>query len=200
MQGNAGYDVLMDAITLSKQTVGRIRARLEELGWTQSRLADEIGVRPPHINRVLKADRPVELETVARIAAALGLQAEELLSNVVPLKGVVSAGDGEEEEYPLGTTLPVHTLYPPGTVAYLVRGTSMEDELIADGDYILVRPTPEAESGEKVVVFIPDVGTLVKLKRKSHYAGANKRQPREPFQFCEGCREYGVLVGVIRKC
>lgn len=199
MQGNFVYDELMDAITLSQRAVTRIRERLKELQWTQSRLADEIGVRPPHINRVLKAERPIELETVARIATALGVEPEELLSLLVPLKGVVSAGDGEDEEFTAGTTLPVHNLYPPGTVAYLVRGDSMVDALIASGDYVLVRPQPEAQPGEVVVVWVPDQGTVVKLKRKKHYASANDAKPRNPIP-ADGCREYGVLVGVIRKC
>lgn len=199
MRGNKNYDVSMDAITLSRQTVARIRDLLRVKGWTQSRLADEIGVRPPHINRIIKAERPIELETVARIARALGVEPEELLSQLVPLIGEVCAGDGAGEEYPPGTTLPVHSLYPAGTVAYKVKGNSMEDALIGEGDYLLVRTQPEGQPGETVVVYYPDRGTLVKLKRKSYYASANQRQPREPLPFVEGVKEYGVLVGVIRK-
>lgn len=194
------YDVGMSAIVLSQKAATRIRDRLKVLGWSQAKLADAIGVRPPHVNRVLKAERPMEMETVSRIAEVLGIEPEELLSMLVPLVGEVCAGDGAGEEYPPGTTLPVHSLYPPGTVAYLVKGDSMEDALIGDGDYILVRDQPVGATGETVVVYYPDKGTLVKVKRKTHYAGANKRQPREPLPFVDGCREYGVLVGVIRKC
>ncbi len=199
MQGNVRYDVWMDAIELTKHAIARIRSRLEELGWTQTQLADAVGVKPPHMSRVLKGDRPAELDTVVRIAEVLEVAPEELLAMLVPLKGVVCAGDGADEEYPVGTTLPVHSLYPLGTVAYLVQGQSMEDALIGDGDYVLVRPNPQASAGEIVVVWVPDMGTVVKLKRKKHYAGANERQPREPIAM-DGCREYGVLVGVIRKC
>lgn len=117
----------------------------------------------------------------------------------LPLVGVVAAGDGEDDVFERGTVLPVHTLYPAGTVAYLVRGDSMVDMLIANGDYVLVRPQPEAQPGEVVVVWVPDCGTVVKLKRKKHYASANDAKPRNPIP-AEGCREYGVLVGVIRKC
>lgn len=119
---------------------------------------------------------------------------------LLDLIGVVSAGDGEDDLFPPGTTLKVSGLWPASTVVYLVRGVSMEDALIGDGDYILVRPQPEAKAGEIVVVWVPDKGTVVKLKRKKHYAHANERQDRDPIPFVEGCKEYGVLVGVIRKC
>lgn len=117
----------------------------------------------------------------------------------VPLCGVVSAGDGAGEEYPPGTLLSVPKLCPPGTVAYRVKGDSMADHHIIDGDYVLVRPHPDGAVGEVVVVWVPDCGTVVKLKRKKHYASANDAKPRNPIP-CDGCKEYGVLVGVIRKC
>jgi SOS-response transcriptional repressor LexA len=117
----------------------------------------------------------------------------------VPHLGVVSAGAGIDEEFPAGTRLIVSEMFPEGTVAYTVRGTSMEDALIGDGDHILVRQQPEAERGEIVVVWVPDYGTVVKLKRDGHYASANARQSREPIRAVAECREYGVLVGVIRK-
>lgn len=117
----------------------------------------------------------------------------------VPLCGVVSAGDGAGEEYPPGTMLSVPKLYPPGTVAYRVKGDSMTDHHIIEGDYVLVRPHPNGGVGEVVVVWVPDTGTVVKLKRKKHYASVNDVKPRNPIP-CDGCKEYGVLVGVIRKC
>jgi len=118
----------------------------------------------------------------------------------IPLCGVVFAGTGDGEEYPPGTMLSVPNLYPAGAVAYRVKGESMTDHHIISGDYIIVRPMPEVAVGETVVVNIPDVGTVVKVKRKTHYASANKRQARDPLPFSEGCKEYGVLVGVIRTC
>ena len=180
----------------------------------QVALGKVVGIGQTAISQVERGERSgFARETVAKIEAALGLPPGELAQHlpdehaarvlamsVLPLVGVVSAGDGSEDEYPPGTTLTVSGLYPPGTVAYRVKGVSMEDALIGDGDYVLVRGTPEGASGETVVVYYPDRGTLVKLKRKTHYAGANKRQPRDPLPFVDGVKEYGVLVGVIRKC
>ena len=117
----------------------------------------------------------------------------------IRLCGVVCAGDGAGEEYPPGTLLSVPDLYPAGAVAYRVKGDSMTDHHIIDGDYIIVKPCPDGGIGEKVVVYVPDMGTLLKLKRKKHYASVNDARPRNPVP-AEGCKEYGVLVGVIRTC
>lgn len=54
----------------------QFRRRMAEMpggAWTQTRLAREMGVSVPVVNRMLRADRNVELLTVARAARALRL-------------------------------------------------------------------------------------------------------------------------------
>jgi SOS-response transcriptional repressor LexA len=191
-----------------------LKGAREAAGLTQKALAEAAEVQQASIAQVETGARQgLGLETIHRLESALGVPAGQLArhikagraasvwaSTLMPLVGVVSAGPGEDEEFPPGTTLPVSGLWPKGAVAYQVRGVSMVDELIGDGDYIIVRPKPVAEPGEKVVVWHPDCGTLVKIKRKKHYASANERQPRDPLAIHPECKEYGVLVGVIRKC
>lgn len=191
----------------------RIRELREAAGMnSQKKLADKARLSQGYLSQLEKGvRRSASPEITKRLARALNVPTSELASlmpdgvaaaiggrNLIPLIGVVSAGDGVEDAYSPDTTLSVSGLFPPGTVAYLVQGTSMVDAHVCDGDYILVRPKPQAEPGEIVVVWVPDMGTVVKLKRKKHYASANDRQPREPIP-SDGCREYGVLVGIIRK-
>jgi hypothetical protein len=135
---------------------------------------------------VLRTDGAGEYNTKECNDLLLGLQIRKEASN-------------PEEQFQDGDTLSVSTLYPPGVVAYRVAGSSMIDANIVDGDFVIVRLKPQAELGEVVVVFVPDMGTVVKVKRKRHYASANKLQGGELIPACDGCREYGVLVGVIRK-
>lgn len=188
----------------------RVKGLREAKGLTQQRLATAANVSIAYVRQLeqgIRATAP-SVRHLGLLATALGTTVADLTGEVVPaaggvlslpLVGVVAAGDGEDDVYDAGTMLPVHTLYPSGTVAYRVRGDSMVDALIADGDYILVRLQPTALPGEVVVVWVPDCGTVVKLKRKKHYASANDAKPRNPIPV-HGCREYGVLVGVIRKC
>lgn len=185
---------------LSSIAAKRIKDHMEATGLALKTVADRMDNEPPTVHKMLNGKSAMGTETLRRLAEAIGLNPADLIGLFVPLLGVVSAGDGADEEMPKGTVLSVNSLYPDGTVAYRVSGDSMLDELIADGDYVLVRPQPQASSGEKVVVWVPDVGTVVKLKRKNHYASANRRQPRDPIPAVDGCKEYGVLVGVIRKC
>ena len=53
----------------------RIMARLEVLGWTQVRLAQQIGMSTPDLNKLLKGRRKhgMDAELAWRIARAIGL-------------------------------------------------------------------------------------------------------------------------------
>ncbi len=50
-----------------------IREAIDRQGWTQRELARRSGVPQPNLSRILNG-RPAKLETVQRIAAALGLE------------------------------------------------------------------------------------------------------------------------------
>lgn len=52
---------------------GRIRKRRQELGWTQSRLAESLGVTPQHISVVEQDKRAPSLSSLARLAEQLGV-------------------------------------------------------------------------------------------------------------------------------
>jgi repressor LexA len=181
---------------------------------SQKKLAVRAGISQGYLSQIENGERrSVSPDTAEKLAKALGVQVTELTAlmpggaaaaiegrHQIPLVGVVSAGEGADEQFGPHATISVSNMFPRGTVAYQVSGTSMLDANVCDGDYILVRLQPQAAIGEVVVVYVPDVGTVVKIKRKKHYASANDRQPWEPIPVSDGCREFGVLVGVIRKC
>lgn len=84
-----------------------------------------------------------------------------------------------------------------------VRGHSMIEDHIADGDYVVIRQQGTAENGERVVAMVDNEVTL---KRFYHQGDQIVLQP------CNGTmapiivdassdtRILGVLVGVLRKC
>ena len=87
----------------------------------------------------------------------------------VPLLGYIAAGEplklpGEEAWH--GSPLEVLEMSQEvvggweGLYALKVKGTSMIDALIADGDVLVMRPARQAENGEMVAVWLKDKGEV----------------------------------------
>lgn len=102
---------------------------------------------------------------------------------VIPLLGVIAAGEPIE-----ALAVEEQVEVPPGLVAgrscyaLKVRGRSMIDEGIFDGDYVIVEEKPVPENGETVVALIDGrEATLKKFYREK--SGRNVRirlQPANP--------------------
>ena len=122
----------------------------------------------------------------------------------LPLRGVVAAGRAIEAE---GTDdrLEFRDLFDKdGLFVVKVRGTSMIDGHIADGDYVVIRPCETAENGEKVVAMVDRAMTLKKFYRKHNQVRLEPmNDTMEPIVVDPAkadVRVLGVLAGVIRKC
>jgi repressor LexA len=81
-----------------------------------------------------------------------------------------------------------------------VKGDSMKEDGIFDGDFIVVRKQPTAENGETVVALINNEATVKKFYKREHYV---KLRPAhagmEPVIVQQGdLRIEGKIVGVIR--
>ncbi len=90
----------------------------------------------------------------------------------------------------------------PSGDAYLlrVRGDSMIEALIADGDYVVIRPQQTARNGDIVVAQVEE--NAVTLKRFFKEDGRVRLQPANPAyppQFYDAVRIQGKLIGVIRR-
>jgi repressor LexA len=122
----------------------------------------------------------------------------------VPLVGDVAAGTGVlaqenvEELYPLP-----EDFTGTGTLFMVtVRGDSMIDAGIMDGDFVVVRQQPQAEQGDVVVAGIPDGEATVKRfatrDGKVILNPANERL--SPMEFApEDVTIYGKVVTVLRR-
>ncbi len=51
---------------------------LRQKGWTQLRLAQEAGLQPAHVNKVIRNTANPRVDTAIRIARALGKKVEDL--------------------------------------------------------------------------------------------------------------------------
>ncbi|KIC95930.1 helix-turn-helix transcriptional regulator [Flavihumibacter solisilvae] len=59
-------------IKMSQLIAFDILARLDELGWTQKRLAEEMNVTPQLVNKWIKGNENFTLETLVNLETALG--------------------------------------------------------------------------------------------------------------------------------
>jgi repressor LexA len=89
-------------------------------------------------------------------------------SRSVPLVGTVAAGTGvlAQENVEELYTLPEEFAGTGETFMLKVRGDSMIEAGILDGDYVVVRHQPDADDGDIVVAGIPDDEATVKILRR----------------------------------
>lgn len=121
----------------------------------------------------------------------------------VPLLGTVAAG-APIEALPEAETvaLPEQWLGRRRTYALRVRGDSMIDEQIRDGDIVVVEERETARDGETVIALIDNESVTVKQYRR---AGAIIRlipanTTMVPLEFSEErVRVQGVVTGVLRR-
>ncbi|HEV8265942.1 MAG TPA: transcriptional repressor LexA [Gemmatimonadales bacterium] len=123
----------------------------------------------------------------------------------LPLFGLVAAGQPIEAISSAETIAVPDELVPRRGRSYVlkVRGDSMIDEHIKDGDYVVVQERNQADSGQTVVALVNgDSATVKRFYREP--GGWIRLQPANPAMQPLRVNErdvivQGVVVGVIRK-
>jgi repressor LexA len=150
-----------------------------------SRASSQKAATPRRTARVTPFRMPVERE-VARL----------------PVLGEIAAGQPIEayEDAEEALEVPASMLARDDSYVLRVRGKSMIDALIDDGDFVVVQPQATAHDGDIVVALLEDNG--VTLKRFYREADRIRLQPAngemEPIYATE-VQIQGKVVGVIRK-
>ena len=122
----------------------------------------------------------------------------------VPLVGDVAAGTGVLAAENIEETLPVPEDFTGDGDLFMlrVRGDSMIEGGIFDGDYVVVRSQPSAENGEIVVAGIPGdeatVKTFLRRRNKIVLRPENSSMDEMIFDPSE-ITVYGRVVTVLRK-
>jgi len=128
---------------------------------------------------------------------------EERPSRAIPIAGRIAAGrpiDAIESD----ECLEIESRYgEAGCFALKVKGDSMIEDGIYDGDYVIIKPQPSPNNGDIVVALLSD-GTAT-LKRFYREKGRFRLQPANPDMepiYIEGSAELdvqGIVVGLFRK-
>ena len=87
-----------------------------------------------------------------------------------------------------------------GNFALQVKGDSMKEDGILDGDLVVIRKQATAENGETVVALIENEATIKKFyKRRNHIELRPANAGMQPIRVKEGNFQIrGKLVGVVR--
>lgn len=122
----------------------------------------------------------------------------------LPLRGVVAAGraiEAEEQD----DRLELRDMFGDDDLFVVkVKGQSMIEGNIADGDYVVIRKQETCDNGAKVVAMVDRAMTLKKFYRKRDQVRLEPmNSAMEPILVDpsrQDVRILGVLAGVIRKC
>jgi repressor LexA len=162
--------------------------------------------RDGYLERGAARSRAIRLTPTAALNAGLS---SELVPqpasdhiHVLPIVGEIAAGGPIEAYQDASETISVPELLAPSGDAYVlkVRGDSMVDAHIADGDFVVIRPQQTARDGDIVVAQVEE--NAVTLKRFFREKGRVRLQPANdqyPPQYYPDVRIQGKLVGVIRR-
>jgi repressor LexA len=163
----------------SSSTVHAHLANLEKLGLVR---------RDPSKPRAIellfdKAKRTISpgngLPLVGQVAAGEPILAEENIEEYLEVPDVIG---GEDGDYILQ-----------------IRGESMKNAGIIEGDYVIVRPSDDAADGEIVVALIGEEATVKRIFReKDHIRLQPENEEMEPILTTEA-KVLGKVVGVFRK-
>jgi repressor LexA len=121
--------------------------------------------------------------------------------NGLPLVGQVAAGEPILAEENVEEYLEVPDVIggEDGDYILQIRGESMRNAGILEGDYVVVRPSDDAADGEIVVALIGDEATVKRIYReKDHIRLQPENDEMEPIITTEA-RVLGRVVGVFRK-
>lgn len=172
-----------DAVGLrSSSSVSKHLASLEENGFlrrstTMSRPIDvRAFLREPSTRE--PTDDSVSVPVVGHIAAGSPISAEEHVDDML--------------------TLPRELTGRGSVFGLRVRGDSMIDAAICDGDIVVVRQQPEAHSGQIIAAMIDDEATVKVYRRRNGHVSLEPRNP--DYEVIDGDKAVvlGAVVSVLR--
>ena len=184
-----------------------IRDRIEVRGYgpTVREIGQAFDIRSP--NGVMCHLKALEKKGLIKregfSARAITLVDRRHGGSTLPLLGAVAAGT-PTQAVAQDEHLDFKELFgDPNYYALRVRGQSMIENHIDDGDYVVIRKQEKAENGARVVAMVDDEVTLKRFYREKNRVRlepANKGMAPIFVDSDEDLHILGVLVGVIRKC
>ncbi|MFH1745634.1 MAG: transcriptional repressor LexA [Planctomycetota bacterium] len=174
---------------------------------TMQELADEFGISKvtvfEHIDALQKKGYLKRTRHKARsLQLSANINFPDERATCLPLVGTIAAGAPIEAiEDPETLDLEEMFVSPHGSFVLRVKGDSMIEDQICDGDYVIIEKRETARDGETVVALLDDGEAT--LKRLYHERNGIRLQPANPAYkpiITKNVRVQGVVVGILRKC
>ncbi len=184
-----------------------IRLKIESRGYgpTVREIGEAFEIKSPNgVMCHLKAlEKKGLIKREEHSARAIQLVDHRRPAEGLPLLGTVAAGSPlpaieQAERFQFD-----EVLGGPNRFMLQVRGNSMIENHIEDGDYVVIKKQETAENGARVVAMIDNEVTLKKFyKEKDHIRlePANGAMAPIIVDPSRDAKILGVLVGVLRKC
>jgi repressor LexA len=162
----------------SSSTVHAHLANLEKLGLLRR---DPTKPRAIEVlkDKARQAVAPAGLPVVGQVAAGQPVLAEENIEEYVPVPGIAGGDDGE--------------------FVLRVKGDSMKDAGILEGDFVIVRRQETAGDGDIVVALVGEEATVKRFFREDdHVRLQPENEAMEPIRTREA-QVLGRVVGLCRR-
>ena len=130
------------------------------------------------VERTKRVMRPA-VPLVGQVAAGTPILAEENIEDHLEIPAVIGADDGD--------------------YALNVRGDSMRDAGIIDGDFVVVHPAENAENGQIVVAMIEDEATVKRFFRDGDAIRLEPENPAYQPIISKEAEVLGRVIGVFRR-
>jgi repressor LexA len=162
----------------SSSTVHAHLANLEKLGLLRR---DPTKPRAIEVlkDKARQVVAPVGLPVVGQVAAGQPVLADENIEEYVPVPGIAGGDDGE--------------------FVLRVKGDSMKDAGILEGDFVIVRRQETATDGDIVVALVGEEATVKRFFRENdHVRLQPENEAMEPIRTREA-QVLGRVVGLCRR-
>lgn len=197
----------MDLVKKEKEVYEFIKQQIEEVGYPPSvrEICIAVGLSSPstvhrYINSLEEKGYIVKADSKKR-AIKLNRQENGVDILSVPVVGSVAAGQPILAEENIEEYFPLPIQYAKNREMFMlrVRGESMINAGILDGDYVIVEQQQTARNGEIVVALIDDGATVKTFyKEQNHIRLQPENNALEPI-IVKDVQIVGKVSGVFRK-
>lgn len=197
----------MELVKKEKEIYEYIKQQIDEVGYPPSvrEICNAVGLSSPstvhrYINNLEEKGYIIKADSKKR-AIKLAKQENGVDVLSVPVVGFVAAGQPILAEENIEEYFPLPINYAKNTNMFMlkVKGESMINAGILDGDYVIVEQGQTARNGEIVVALLEDSATVKTFyKEKDHIRLQPENDALEPI-ITKDAKIIGKVSGVFRK-
>ena len=185
-----------------------IKAQIDKTGYppTVREIGTALGLHSPstvhaHLAKLERSGVLRRDPTKPRAIEILVDRAKRVMKPSVPLVGQVAAGtpilaeENIEDQFEIPGVIGADS----GDYALQIRGDSMRDAGILEGDYVVVHPAEDADNGQIVVALLEDEATVKRFFRDGDSIRLEPENPAYKPIVTTEAEILGKVIGVFRK-